>query len=130
MAVVYQPDKTKLRATVDADVTSLPRSQYLRSYSLSADGDIVAAPGAGNYLLIHQIQVSNSNASYDVEIKITEGSGGTALLWWYIIRQGGGYVWRSNRGYRLAENTALYLDVVTGTSPSLRVSVEYDVVTA
>jgi hypothetical protein len=115
---------------VDADVTSLPRSQYLRSYSLSADGDIVAAPGAGNYLLIHQIQVSNSNASYDVEIKITEGSGGTALLWWYIIRQGGGYVWRSNRGYRLAENTALYLDVVTGTSPSLRVSVEYDVVTA
>lgn len=96
-------------------------------FSLAADGDIVAAQGAGNIILVHAIFLQSTVAQTACEIK--NGSGGSVLCYSFPGINGGFVLPQSDMGwFKTSANTALYLNSF-GAAGSVGGCIVYTVVT-
>lgn len=77
------------------------------------DLELIAAPGAGNYICIYDMVVSTGTAG---TVLFEEGVA-TRLIGRVSLAANGGFVFNSARGLRLTANTSLTLTSTTGAGP-------------
>ncbi|RLI52175.1 MAG: hypothetical protein DRP09_18430 [Candidatus Thorarchaeota archaeon] len=134
---IHQTDKDKLKATVyqaEKDRTiqepldihdESDAITYVTVQKTGTDGDIISAPGTGKKLRIHHIYVVNADDT-DTAFKIRNGSGGSPYFAFYLAAYGGAIAQNLKRPWDLSENTALYYDYVTGTTPNTYITIGYE----
>lgn len=83
--------------------------------NVTADGQVIAAPGASVSLYIKKGSVHN-RASSTVLVALEDGSGGTERWRAEVAADGGGSLFDfGERGWKLTANTALYVDLTGGS---------------
>lgn len=100
---------------------------YTNHTMTSSGANIINAPGAGKALRIHHIYCVNAD-NYDIEFKIRNGSGGTPYFPYFLASYGGAVAQNLKRPWELSENTALYYDYNTGTTPDGFIVIGYETV--
>ena len=93
------------------------------SANLVADGDVIAAPGAGLSLYICKGSIHN-RAAAAITVALQEGSGGTERWRAELASEGGGASFDfGSRGWKIGDNVSFYLDILAGASPDIDVNV-------
>ena len=91
----------------------------------TADGNIIAAPGSGKKLRIYYIGMNNEGTTVGV-FEVQKGSTGD-VIWRRCLCTGGGDVEiHLPCPVDLSENTSLYYDYISGTTPIINFSVQYE----
>lgn len=91
--------------------------------TLTADAQVIAAPGAELSIYVRSILVGNTSASL-VRVDLKEGSGGTVRVSMPAAASGGGFSHTFEGFWRLPPNTALF-GALSGAVTDVRVNIEY-----
>jgi hypothetical protein len=95
--------------------------------SADTSGDLIAAPGAGYYLRIHHIYVSNA-ADMAVMFDLQAGDVGDRIFSFYLTNNGGTVAQNLKRPLDLPENTSLYYMYLSGDFPNVLITIGYEAV--
>lgn len=101
---------------------------YYTYVCTAVDGIIIAAPGAGLKTRIHHLYAVNCDTT-DLRYYIENGNGGTPYFAYYLSAYGGAVAQNLRHPWDLSEDTALYYNYVSGTTPDAYLIIGYETVT-
>jgi len=98
---------------------------YLYSPKTISDGDIVAAPGSGNFIRVHHLYVNNEGLNVTI-FELEDGS--TPKFRYCLAASGGAVAQNLKRPWDLTANTALRYDYKSGASAVISITVGYEII--
>lgn len=107
---------------IDNQEDSIP---YVDVAKAGDDGYIIEPPGEG-FLRIHHLYVSNWSANLVFFHVREEEAGGDSKFSFCLAASGGGFAQNLKRPLDLSEGKGLFYDFVSGTDPSVYITVGYE----
>jgi hypothetical protein len=116
--------QTTLAAILAILTAQNPTLTWVAVNKTGTDGDVVAAPSAGNHLEAHHIYTNNADTT-DTKFYLQEGSGGVPVFPFYLASYGGGIAQNLKLPWILPTASSLYYNHISGTTPDLWIVVGY-----